>query len=125
MRYETSPDVVIHPPHFVGGLQRTLQCLRITVAENASFLPWLTMTAFLHSVMVQEKRGMLKKKNVILVSIDSPRKTQLSVDLKKQNDMLKQKFQIRGFPIRLPLAAFACVDPFRSEYLRSKARVVS
>src|SRR6184192_2120956 len=35
--------------------------------ENASLLPWLTMTAFLHSVMVQEKRGMLKKWNVVLV----------------------------------------------------------
>src|SRR5438552_1803634 len=31
--------------------------------ENASLLPWLTMTAFLHSVMIQEKRGMLKKWN--------------------------------------------------------------
>ncbi len=29
--------------------------------ENASLLPWLTMTAFLHSVMIQEKRGMLKR----------------------------------------------------------------
>jgi cytochrome c-type biogenesis protein CcmF len=28
--------------------------------ENASVLPWLTATAFLHSVMIQEKRGMLK-----------------------------------------------------------------
>src|SRR6476646_2316351 len=28
--------------------------------ENASFLPWLTATAFLHSAMVQERRGMLK-----------------------------------------------------------------
>ena len=28
--------------------------------ENASFMPWLTATAFLHSVMVQERRGMLK-----------------------------------------------------------------
>jgi cytochrome c-type biogenesis protein CcmF len=37
--------------------------------ENASFLPWLTMTAFLHSVMIQEKRGMLKKWNVVLVVI--------------------------------------------------------
>jgi cytochrome c-type biogenesis protein CcmF len=37
--------------------------------ENASFLPWLTMTAFLHSVMIQEKRGMLKRWNVILVGI--------------------------------------------------------
>jgi cytochrome c-type biogenesis protein CcmF len=37
--------------------------------ENASFLPWLTMTAFLHSVMIQEKRGMLKRWNVILVGL--------------------------------------------------------
>ncbi|MGH9489949.1 MAG: heme lyase CcmF/NrfE family subunit [Terriglobales bacterium] len=35
--------------------------------ENASFLPWLTATAFLHSVMMQEKRGMLKIWNVWLV----------------------------------------------------------
>jgi cytochrome c-type biogenesis protein CcmF len=37
--------------------------------ENASFLPWLTMTAFLHSVMIQEKRDMLKKWNVILIAL--------------------------------------------------------
>jgi cytochrome c-type biogenesis protein CcmF len=35
--------------------------------ENASFLPWLTMTAFLHSVMIQEKRGMLKRWNFSLI----------------------------------------------------------
>lgn len=35
--------------------------------ENASFLPWLTATAFLHSVMVQERKGMLKIWNVFLV----------------------------------------------------------
>src|SRR6266700_3950109 len=35
--------------------------------ENAALLPWLTMTAFLHSVMIQEKRGMLKKWNLALV----------------------------------------------------------
>src|SRR5690349_20067237 len=35
--------------------------------ENASFLPWLINTAFLHSIMVQEKRGMLRKWNVTLV----------------------------------------------------------
>ena len=35
--------------------------------ENASLLPWLTNTAFLHSIMVQEKRGMLRKWNVTLV----------------------------------------------------------
>jgi cytochrome c-type biogenesis protein CcmF len=35
--------------------------------ENASLLPWLTGTAFLHSVMIQEKRGMLKMWNVLLI----------------------------------------------------------
>jgi cytochrome c-type biogenesis protein CcmF len=35
--------------------------------ENAALLPWLTATAFLHSTMVQERRGMLKVWNLILV----------------------------------------------------------
>src|SRR3954447_13621560 len=35
--------------------------------ENASLMPWLAGTAFLHSIMVQEKRGMLKVWNVSLV----------------------------------------------------------
>ena len=35
--------------------------------ENASLLPWLTGTAFLHSVMMQEKRGMLKVWNMWLI----------------------------------------------------------
>jgi cytochrome c-type biogenesis protein CcmF len=35
--------------------------------ENAAFLPWLVGTAFLHSVMIQEKRGMLKVWNMFLV----------------------------------------------------------
>ncbi len=37
--------------------------------ENASVLPWLTATAFLHSVMMQEKRGMMKVWNVWLIFI--------------------------------------------------------
>jgi cytochrome c-type biogenesis protein CcmF len=35
--------------------------------ENASLMPWLTGTAFLHSVMMQEKRGMLKTWNIWLI----------------------------------------------------------
>ena len=35
--------------------------------ENAAFMPWLAATAFLHSAMVQERRGMLKVWNVFLV----------------------------------------------------------
>jgi cytochrome c-type biogenesis protein CcmF len=35
--------------------------------ENAAFLPWLVGTAFLHSIMIQEKRGMLKTWNMFLM----------------------------------------------------------
>ena len=35
--------------------------------ENAALMPWLTGTAFLHSVMIQEKRNMLKIWNVVLI----------------------------------------------------------
>lgn len=35
--------------------------------ENASFLPWLTATAFIHSIMIQERRGMLKVWNMVLI----------------------------------------------------------
>src|SRR5690606_21136644 len=35
--------------------------------ENAALMPWLTGTAFLHSVMIQEKRGMLRRWNMLLI----------------------------------------------------------
>ncbi|HEA69873.1 MAG TPA: heme lyase CcmF/NrfE family subunit [Desulfobacterales bacterium] len=35
--------------------------------ENASFMPWIVATAYLHSVMIQEKRGMLKVWNIVLI----------------------------------------------------------
>ena len=35
--------------------------------ENSAFLPWITGTAFLHSVMIQEKRGMLKGWNMVMI----------------------------------------------------------
>ncbi|MCC6527103.1 MAG: cytochrome c biogenesis protein CcsA [Polyangiaceae bacterium] len=37
--------------------------------ENAAFLPWLTATAYVHSIMIQERRGMLKKWNVLLICL--------------------------------------------------------
>jgi cytochrome c-type biogenesis protein CcmF len=37
--------------------------------ENAAFMPWLTATAFVHSMMIQERRGMLKVWNVTLILI--------------------------------------------------------
>ena len=41
--------------------------LRVGSVENAALMPWLAATAFLHSVMIQEKRGMLKLWNMLLV----------------------------------------------------------
>ena len=35
--------------------------------ENAALIPWFVMTAFLHSAIVQEKRGMLKRWNMVLI----------------------------------------------------------
>jgi cytochrome c-type biogenesis protein CcmF len=35
--------------------------------ENASFLPWLTASAFLHSIVIQEQRGILKVWNMVLI----------------------------------------------------------
>jgi cytochrome c-type biogenesis protein CcmF len=37
--------------------------------ENASFMPWLVATAYLHSVMIQEKRDMLKIWNLVLIGL--------------------------------------------------------
>lgn len=37
--------------------------------ENASFMPWLTSTAFLHSVMIQERKNMLKVWNISLIIV--------------------------------------------------------
>jgi cytochrome c-type biogenesis protein CcmF len=37
--------------------------------ENAALMPWLAATAFLHSVMVQEKRNMLRVWNVVLIAL--------------------------------------------------------
>jgi cytochrome c-type biogenesis protein CcmF len=37
--------------------------------ENAAFLPWLTASAFLHSIMIQERRGMMKVWNVFLICL--------------------------------------------------------
>ncbi len=39
----------------------------LDAVEVSALLPWLTGTAFLHSVMIQEKRGMLKQWNMVLI----------------------------------------------------------
>ena len=37
--------------------------------ENAAFMPWLAITAFIHSVMVQKRRGMFRMWNIVLVNV--------------------------------------------------------
>jgi cytochrome c-type biogenesis protein CcmF len=37
--------------------------------ENVAFMPWLVLTAFIHSIMVQKRRGMFRMWNVVLLSI--------------------------------------------------------
>src|SRR6202007_2325661 len=37
--------------------------------ENAALMPWLAATAFLHSVMIQERKGMLRVWNMVLVAL--------------------------------------------------------
>ncbi|MBC7644005.1 MAG: cytochrome c biogenesis protein CcsA [Thermoleophilia bacterium] len=37
--------------------------------ENAALMPWLTITAFIHSIMVQQRRGMMRWWNVVLVTL--------------------------------------------------------
>ena len=53
----------------VVGVRRTRMggLLGMGWRRKFTFLPWLTGTAFFHSIMIQEKRGMLRKWNVTLV----------------------------------------------------------
>ena len=37
--------------------------------ENAAFMPWLGITAFIHSIMVQKRRGMFRMWNIVLVNV--------------------------------------------------------
>ena len=37
--------------------------------ENAAFMPWLALTAFVHSVMVQKRRGMFRMWNIVLINV--------------------------------------------------------
>ena len=37
--------------------------------ENAAFMPWLALTAFIHSIMVQKRRGMFRMWNIALINV--------------------------------------------------------
>src|SRR5205085_2397542 len=74
-----SRDVIAWVVPVIGGVATFFSLLLVAVAspfttqvapaENAALRPWLAGTAFLHSVMIQEKRGMLRVWNMVLVSL--------------------------------------------------------
>ena len=37
--------------------------------ENAAFMPWIALTAFIHSIMVQKRRGMFRMWNIVLINV--------------------------------------------------------
>ena len=100
--------------------------------ENAGFLPWLTSTAFLHSIMIQERRGMMKIWNVTLIittfflTIFGTFMTRSgivqSVHAFGQDTQLAWVFTI--FMIVLLLVSFGFVI-YRMPELRSRARLDS
>jgi cytochrome c-type biogenesis protein CcmF len=99
--------------------------------ENASFLPWLTATAFIHSMMVQERRGMLKLWNVSLI-ISTFLLTILGTFLTRSGILSSVHafaegpigYYFLGF-IAITLLASVAIIAGRSEELRSTGRLQS
>ena len=72
--------------------------------ENSSFLPWLTGTAFLHSVQIQEKRGMLKGWNMVMIIL-----TYLLVlfgTVATRTGLLSSVHSFAQSPLSVPMALF-------------------
>jgi len=99
--------------------------------ENASLLPWLSGTAFLHSVMMQEKKGMMKVWNIVLISTTfllcifgtSLTRTGLvsSVHAFAQGPLGKYFFSF----LAICIAGIVYLIVDRLEYLRSEAELES
>lgn len=72
--------------------------------ENSAFLPWLTATAFIHSVMVQERRGMLRVWNLSLI-LSTFSLTILGTFLTRSG-LLDSVHSFAGGPVGPPLLTF-------------------
>jgi len=99
--------------------------------ENASLLPWLSGTAFLHSVMMQEKKGMMKVWNMVLISTTfflcilgtSMTRGGLvqSVHAFAQSEI--GKYFVTFLALGLAATAYVIID--RLDYLKSEAQLES
>ena len=100
--------------------------------ENASLLPWITATAFLHSVMMQEKKGMMKVWNMVLVSSTFflcifgtflTRSGRRAVGTRVRARPHRQIFRRRSSPSASPLTLYLILS--RLEYLKSESQLES
>jgi cytochrome c-type biogenesis protein CcmF len=99
--------------------------------ENSSLMPWLVSTAFLHSIIVQEQRGMLKVWNMLLVTIayllgifgTFITRSGIVNSVHAFADSNLGKFFIYFIAIILCLSLYLIVD--RLPYLRSERRLDS
>src|SRR5213083_260916 len=99
--------------------------------ENAALMPWLAATAFLHSVMIQEKRGMLRVWNMVLVALAFC----LSIfgTFLTRSGVIQSIHSFAKSPLGAWFLAFICVVSlgsvalivFRLPLLRSKTRLES
>jgi cytochrome c-type biogenesis protein CcmF len=99
--------------------------------ENASLLPWLSGTAFLHSVMMQEKKGMMKVWNIVLVSATfflcifgtSLTRTGLVSSVHAFAQSSIGKYFVSFLAIGIAATVYLILD--RLEYLKSEAQLES
>src|SRR5437867_3132802 len=99
--------------------------------ENAALMPWLAATAYLHSVMIQEKRGMLRVWNMVLVALAFC----LSIfgTFLTRSGVIQSIHSFAKSPLGAWFLAFICVVSlgsvalivFRLPLLRSKTRLES
>ncbi len=75
--------------------------------ENSSLLPWLTGTAFLHSVMIQERRGMLKGWNMFMIILTYI--LMLFGTVATRTGLLSSVHTFAQSPLALPMGGFLAV----------------
>lgn len=83
--------------------------------ENSALLPWLTGTAFLHSVMIQEKRGMLKGWNMAMII--STYLLVLLGTVATRTGLLSSVHTFAQSPLALPMGAFLSLSLLASAVL--------
>ena len=99
--------------------------------ENSALLPWLTLTAFLHSVIIQEKRGMFKIWNMILIVLSFC--LMVLGTFVTRTGVISSRSLLRPIEPRCPVPGFhggcagrlICAHCLRSDMLKSENKLES